>query len=143
MIVLRNKAFSFFGFGKPDYNKLYSSLPTKDFQSLKKFEKPSKDYPKGLIKLLDAANVEAENEINPDLLKQGKNVIPVFTVFPGTFNYTVWYDTKDKSWVARDSSQPWGWLGTKNFQKIKKLVINRLGIFNDIPNELIQTINKL
>lgn len=67
----------------------------------------------------------------------------MFTVFPGTFNYTVWYDTDDGLWIARDSSQPWGWLGTKNFQKIKKLVIDKLGIFNDIPNELIQIINKL
>ena len=67
----------------------------------------------------------------------------MFTVFLGTFNYTVWYDTDDGLWIARDSSQPWGWLGTKNFQKIKKLVIDKLGIFNDIPNELIQIINKL
>ena len=137
------KEFSFFSFGKPDYNELYSKLLAKDFESLRKFEKSSKDYLNGLIKLLNATNVVVENKVNPDLLKQGKSVIPVFTVFPGTFNYTAWYDTDDGLWIARDSSQPWGWLGTKNFQKIKKLVIDKLGIFNDIPNELIQIINKL
>lgn len=76
------KEFSFFSFGKPDYNELYSKLLAKDFESLRKFEKPSKDYPNGLIKLLNATNVEAENKVNPDLLKQGKKRYSSVYCFP-------------------------------------------------------------